>query len=81
VLNLPLLLGERRRDGASLCARRPRERGCGAVFGRGIGYILGAVLGLVMTVRLLRSTALLAPLSGPGMLRIGRYKGLLAVID
>jgi O-antigen/teichoic acid export membrane protein len=82
VWNLPLYFMESAVEtGASVCLVLLGGGAAGAAFGRGIGYVFGAVLGLTMTVRLLGTTVFRAPLSGPGMRRIGRYAGSLIVIE
>jgi O-antigen/teichoic acid export membrane protein len=82
VRNLPLYFWESALEtGASVCLVLLGAGAAGAAFGRGIGYILGAVLGLMMTVRILGSTVLRARVSGPGMRRIGQYAGSLIVIE
>jgi O-antigen/teichoic acid export membrane protein len=82
VWNVPLYLLESAVEtGASVCLVLLGGGAAGAAFGRGIGYIFGAALGLAITVRLLGSTVLRAPVSGPGMRRISRYAGSLIVIE
>jgi O-antigen/teichoic acid export membrane protein len=82
VWNLPLFFGESAVEtGATVCLVLLGGGAAGASFGRGIGYLLGAALGLLMTVRLLGSTVLRAPISSARMRRIGRYASSLVVIE
>ena len=54
----------------------------GAAFGRASGYLFAAVVGFVMTVRLLGRAALRrGPLFGERTRRIGRYAGVMAIAD
>ena len=54
----------------------------GAMFGRSAGYVLGALLGLVLTTRLLGSSVLsLRRAAGPRTEGLGRYAAALMVID
>jgi O-antigen/teichoic acid export membrane protein len=82
VWNLPLFFWESAVEtGASVCLVLLGGGAAGAAFGRGIGYVFGAALGLVIMVRLLGNRVLRAPISGPGTRRIGRYAGSLIVIE
>jgi O-antigen/teichoic acid export membrane protein len=82
ISNLPLFFWESAVEtGASVCLVLLGSGATGAAFGRGIGYLFGASVGLVMAVRLLGSTVLRAPISGSGIRRIGSYAGSLAVIE
>jgi O-antigen/teichoic acid export membrane protein len=82
VSNIPLFLWESTVEtGATVVLVLLGTGAAGAAFGRGIGYLFGAAVGLVMAVRFLGSIVLRAPFSGSRTRRIGRYAGSLAVIE